>query len=168
MLKRIYSVGAMVGRKGLIGPRPQAVRGQVSTSHCCLWPWVEWVSGETLTPQSPCWLPESVSRCCIKFSEERRNKDLWDLISPTDTPKGRVSWLEREDRDTREVCLTCLNLQGLYPWTGETTIWGTAPWVEWGLVGRYEERRCLTQATVCLFLFGFHYVVQASLLPQSP
>lgn len=156
----------MVERKGLIDPRPPHSQGPGEHISLLLVAMggMDIKGIPNLQPPTPstCWLPESVSRWCIKFSEESRNKDLWDLISPTDTP-----WLQCEDRDTR---LKRSVSPG--PWIEETTIWGIALWVEWGLVGRCKERKCLTQA-VCLFLFGFHYVVQAVLklkilLPQSP
>lgn len=60
------------------------------------------MNGEDPPPQSPCWLPESVSKWCIKFSEERKRK-MWDLLSLTSTSKGRVFCLPCEGKDRREI-----------------------------------------------------------------
>lgn len=153
------------GEKRLNSLKTPSSQGPVSTFHCCVWPWVQWINGAELPSPEPL----LITWICFQmmhqvFWGKKKEKRLWDLLSLTVLPTGGCPGYRVRTRTEEKLPhFPGLSAQCLYPYSLSRVrscgkFWG--------------EERCLTQA-VCWFLFEFHCVVQAglkleTLLPQSP
>lgn len=96
-------------------------------------------------PQSPCWLPESVSKWCIKFSEERRKRKICETCYLLQYFQGEGVLATVWGQGQKRNCLIFLDSQ--------PSVSILTPSVEWGLVGSSGGGKMLNPSCLLIFVW---------------